>query len=99
MNDWGTTKSLRYAGENLYLVETELPAGDYEFKIGDATWNIVNIGAAEGDQGSVSLGTVKNLAQGKNPANLRVTMPADGRYKFTLEVKDSNAPILTISAE
>jgi hypothetical protein len=26
-------------------------------------------------------------------------VPADGRYKFTLEVKDPNAPILTISAE
>ncbi len=99
MNDWGTTKSLRYAGENRYLVETELTAGDYEFKVGDTTWNIVNIGAAEGDQGSVSLGQVKNLAHGKNPANLRVTVPADGRYKFTLEVKDPNAPILTISAE
>jgi hypothetical protein len=37
------------------------------------------------------------LAHGKNPANLKVTVPADGRYKFTLDAKNPNAPILTIS--
>jgi pullulanase len=97
MNNWGATETLRYAGENRYQVETKLAVGNYEFKFGDATWNMVNIGAAEGDQGSVDLGKVKSLTQGKNPGNLKVTLPADGVYKFVLEPKNPNAPMLTIS--
>ncbi len=99
MNEWGTTQALRYVGENRYLLEAKLTAGNHEFKIGDATWNIVNIGAAEGDQGSVSLDKATSLVHGKNPGNLQVSAPADGAYKFALEVKDPQAPVLTISAD
>jgi hypothetical protein len=35
----------------------------------------------------------------KNPGNLKVSVPADGAYKFALKVKDPQAPVLTISAD
>jgi hypothetical protein len=99
MNDWSATDRLRYAGENRYHLETKLAAGNYEFKIGDATWNIVNIGAPEADQDTVSLDKAKNLARGKNPANLKISLPAEGRYRLTLETENPDAPTLIISTD
>ena len=97
MNKWGATESFRYLGESRYVLETELAAGEHEFKIGDTTWGRINVGAAA--SADVSLGEAKTLARGENPGNLKISVPAAGRYVFELEAGNLVAPVLTISAK
>ena len=97
MNKWSATESFRYLGENRYVLETQLAAGEHEFKIGDSTWGRINVGAAAA--ADISLGEATTLARGENPGNLKITLPAVGRYVFELKVENPDAPIVTISAK
>lgn len=96
MNDWSTAAPFQYLGENRYAVEAELAAGEVEFKIADADWATVNIGAAEGGDGSVSAGMDTTLARGENPGNLRLGVADGGVYRFELRVDDPAAPVLRV---
>ena len=97
MNQWGATESFRYLGESRYVLETELAAGEHEFKIGDTAWRRINVGAAASAE--VTLGEAKTLARGENPGNLKISVPAAGRYVFELEAGNLDAPVLTISTK
>jgi pullulanase len=99
MNEWGADPAsrFRYLGDGRYRVETALAAGDYEFKVADADWRSVNVGAATGDAGNLATGKAKILARGVNPDNLKFSVPADARYAFELEAANPDAPVLAVT--
>jgi pullulanase len=101
MNEWGadTTFRFRYLGDGRYLLEAALAAGNYEFKVADADWSSVNVGGAEGDAVSIAPGEAKTLARGKNPGNLKFSVPADARYTFELVAANPDTPVRKLTPE
>jgi hypothetical protein len=84
MNGWDASTPLAYEGNGYYIVEQSLVAGTYGFKVADANWATVNIGAASGD-GSVSTGGFVEVVAGDNPGNLSLTLGADATVDFILD--------------
>jgi hypothetical protein len=84
MNGWDASTQLAYQGNGYYVVTQSLVAGTYGFKVADANWATINIGAAGGD-GSVSVGGFVEVASGDNPGNLSLTMGVDATVDFILD--------------
>lgn len=95
LNDWGTANPFTYA-DGVYTTTATIVAGSYEFKIADADWAVVNVGA--GSNSAVVLGEALTLSQGSNPGNLSITIDTDGDYLFTLVPNDYQSPKLTVTA-
>lgn len=95
MNGWGTDNQLVYA-DGQYSVTLTLTAADYEFKIADADWASVNIGAPSDTP--VIIGSDFELSAGSNPANIKLTISSDGDYTFTLKPNDYVTPTLLVTA-
>ena len=89
MNGWDASTQLAYQGNGYYIVEQALIAGSYGFKLADANWASVNIGAASGD-GSVSVGGFVEVVSGDNPGNLSLTLGADATVDFILDAYHLN---------
>lgn len=97
MNGWSNATPLSYVDSGVYSVTTFLAAGTYEFKVADADWASVNIGAGAAG-GSVVIGEGLTLELSGNPGNLSLTVAAASDYKFTLDASgDVNAPVLTVT--
>jgi glycosidase len=62
------------------------------FKVGDANWSNVNLGAT--DDGAIKAGVAAPLKQGSN-TNLTYAAP-EGVYKVSVDASDSEAPALTL---
>lgn len=84
MNGWDASTQMPYQGNGYYIVEQTLVAGTYGFKVADANWATVNIGAVSGD-GSVSQGGFVAVIDGDNPGNLSLTLGADATVDFILD--------------
>jgi hypothetical protein len=84
MNGWDASTPFAYQGNGYYVVEQTLVAGTYGFKLADANWASVNIGAASGD-GSVSVGGFVEVVDADNPGNLSLTLGADATVDFILD--------------
>ncbi|MHC5112508.1 MAG: alpha-1,6-glucosidase domain-containing protein, partial [Planctomycetota bacterium] len=96
MNNWDESTPLTLTGISDYIAVVDLTAGTtYEFKIATLDWSTVNLGAATGDDITVSLGTAVNLAQGSQE-NFFVTIADSGSYVFVVDASDPDAPTLTI---
>jgi len=89
MNGWDASTQLAYEGNGYYVVTQNLVAGTYGFKVADANWATVNIGAA-GSDGSVSVGGFVEVAAGDNPGNLSLTLGADASVDFILDAHNMN---------
>ncbi|HEX6571294.1 MAG TPA: pullulanase-type alpha-1,6-glucosidase, partial [Steroidobacteraceae bacterium] len=69
-----------------------------EFKVADASWNVVNCGA--GDAGArINVGQTYTMSCGANPGNLDLTVTENADYKFRFDATgaDKTAPKLTIT--
>jgi pullulanase len=95
LNEWGTANPFAFA-DGVYSTTVTIVAGTYEFKIADADWAVVNVGA--GSNGMVVLGETLTLSQGSNPGNLTITIDTDGDYVFTLRPNDYVSPQLQVVA-
>ena len=93
-NGWGTDHKLVHVGAGVYQVEVELPPGYHPFKVGRADWSAewvidplkpVNVAPDSEYTMSTSPGAEDYLFV-KTPA----------RYRFTVDVKKPDAPVLTI---
>lgn len=85
-NAWGTAQALREVAPGRWQIDTALPAGRSEFKIGDADWGLVNLGGGH----SLQPGRWQALqAQG---GNLLLDLPQAGRWRLTLQMSDSPTP-------
>lgn len=95
MNGWGTDNGLAYQSNGSYSVDIELTAGTYGFKLADADWASVNIGA--GEISGITVGDYITLAGGDNPGNLSIVITDDGTYRFTLSGPSSETPTLIVT--
>ncbi|MDH3532771.1 MAG: DUF3372 domain-containing protein, partial [Gammaproteobacteria bacterium] len=87
MNGWDASTQLPYQGNGYYVAGQSLTAGTYGFKVADANWATINIGAASGD-GSVSVGGFVAVVDADNPGNLSLTLGADASVDFILDAND-----------
>jgi pullulanase len=93
MNNWGTDRVFSYQGNDRYTLETELVAGDYDFKIADQDFATANIGGGF----NVAIGNPATLSNQGN--NLTLNILEDAVYHFELDASNANNPILTLSSE
>lgn len=87
-NEWGTANPLQPAGPGRWQAEVPLPAGRHSFKLADADWREVDLGA--GDEQPVPADTWHPL-QGRG-GNLRLAVETAGRWQVELELDDSPKP-------
>ncbi|EAR11111.1 pullulanase-type alpha-1,6-glucosidase [Reinekea blandensis] len=88
MNGWGTDDQLVYQGNAVFSITKTLTAGTYQFKIGDADWDRVNLGFGTDTTGS-------ELALTDNSGNFEVVIPADGDYVFTVDAANTLVTVTT----
>jgi pullulanase len=94
MNGWGAVDELNYLGNSSYSVEIDLDAESYEFKVADADWSDINMGADNAN--TVTLDLATRLMQGSQ-ANLSLTIAEAGTYIFTVAGPNPQAPTVTIT--
>jgi pullulanase len=93
LNGWGTDNMLEYQGNSTYIMEREVTAGDYEFKIASEDWNTIDLGApAELETLMVDQAIVMQPVGD----NINLTISEDATYRFTLTGPDAKAPNLII---
>lgn len=90
MNDWDTSSPFEYVGNDNYVLEIELLAGSYEFKIADEFFSVANIGGGF----TVPIGSSATLSNFGN--NLNIQPVADGLYRFELNASDAGSPTLLV---
>lgn len=93
LNEWGTDGELTYNGGGIYSYSTVLSAGDYEFKIADADWAVVNLGWDNVDIGSDSIAITGNDTGG----NLMFSLTEQANYTFTIDANNLERPTLSLS--
>jgi len=94
-NGWANDQPMVYQGDSTYTFERMLTAGDYEFKFADADWTAINYGADGDDQG-ILIGESKLLFY--NAANIQLTVPTDGTYRFTVRGPNEEEPTMLVEA-
>ena len=96
MNGWGTDTPFTYQGDGVYTVTATLNAGTtYGFKMASEDWATVNLGAADGSDGIVTLGN--DMVLGVSNTNLSFTPAETALYEFRVDASDTSAPILTVN--
>ena len=94
MNDWGNSglgdaDEFSYEGNGLYLLNYQLSAGTYEFKIASDNWADINLGFNE-----VTI-SGESIAISNNGGNMQITVATDGNYEFSLDASGAT-PVLTV---
>ncbi|WP_446500444.1 pullulanase-type alpha-1,6-glucosidase [Parashewanella spongiae] len=98
MNGWSTDDELTYIGAGSYQVAVSLTAGtEYEFKLADADWAVVNLGGVSDVEAIVERELNESLSVGG--ANLKFTPAHDTVYHFTLNAANTESPVLTVTFE
>jgi alpha-amylase len=106
MNAWAdpppASAQLVYDGDTTYAVTFHLAAGEHIFKVAPADWSVpmLNFGAV----GSRALAVGEPLVlehtgwrDGGVGADLHMTAPSDGDYRFSIDATNVLAPQLTIA--
>ncbi|SFG94510.1 hypothetical protein SAMN05518865_12435 [Duganella sp. CF458] len=94
MSDWASRNPLRKVEDGVYAAELELGKGAHSFKVGTRGLTAISLGAPAPEQ-QVADGVAVPLAkQGKR---LRLKVEAPGRYAFTLDARDKEAPTLRVA--
>ncbi|WP_171022315.1 alpha-1,6-glucosidase domain-containing protein [Thalassotalea litorea] len=96
MNGWQNDDAMTYVGDGVYELDISLTAGDYYFKVADADWAAVNLGAPSTDP--VVIGDDKVLLPYSND-NLLISLTDDTTYTFRLDASNPDAPVLTVEFE
>ncbi|MBT1065284.1 pullulanase-type alpha-1,6-glucosidase [Bowmanella sp. Y26] len=91
-NNWDTSTPFQYQGNNRYLLQTTLDAGQFEFKIADTHFDMANLGGGF----ALTLGATQTLYQQGH--NLSLSIPQSGDYRFELVADDPISPQLTVTA-
>ena len=95
MNGWGATDVFTYS-QGEYSLTLDVTEGNVEFKVADADWADINIGAVDGDNKTITLGAPLMMLQGSND-NLVFDAPATGSYTFTVRGPNPLSPTVTVT--
>lgn len=94
MNQWASRNPLQKNEEGMYTTELALDKGSHSFKVGTRGLAALDFGApAPGQQ--LADGEAVMLAKRGN--NLRLKVEAAGRYTFTLDARDKEAPTVRVA--
>lgn len=94
MNDWQMSIPLRSTAPGTLEATIALPAGRHEFKIGDAEWREINLGARLG-QGPTALAEPITLSP--MGGNLSFETASNGRFRFSVDTAQAQNPKLTVT--
>lgn len=93
INGWSTDNPLAYVGAGVYQTTITISnAGTQEFKIASSDWSTVDFGAS--GSADVTFGVAKALQ--RQGVNMKANFAA-GKYVFTLNAVNPQAPTLTVS--
>lgn len=93
INNWDTQLPMRYSN-GYYLTNVVVAPGRYEFKIADADWQTVDLGA-EVDEFMV-LGQLHPVKL--KGSNLKVNLTTPGTYVFALDARNPETPSAMVQA-
>lgn len=94
MSDWASRNSLRKLEDGTYATELDLEQGLHFFKIGTRGLAAISLGAPA-PEAAIADGVAVPLAKPGNRFVLKVT--SAGRYAFTLDARDKDAPTLRVT--
>lgn len=100
MNSWQATApyALSYTANGIYTASVELSAGQHTFKIADANWQSVNIGATSSGQVIEAL-IQWDVVNSGSSQDLAFVAATSGAYAFRLDASNPANPALTIYAD
>lgn len=87
-----------YVANDIYALEIELTAGDFEMKVADAKWSDETVFAPDEKDLTIALGTPMTLGSGTDTSNLGINIPSDGSYRFEINFASKTEPVLTVTA-
>jgi pullulanase-type alpha-1,6-glucosidase len=95
MNGWGEGNPMTYRGEGVYETTIALEGGtSYAFKVASSDWSTVDFG---NDDALVVEDEPKTLVRGNG--NLTITPSISATFIFSLDARESESPILTVTNE
>ncbi len=94
MSEWASRNPLHKVEEGVYAAELELGKGLHSLKVGTRGLGAINLGASVPEQPIADGETVALVKRGKN---LSLNVAAPGRYAFTLDARDKDAPALRVA--
>jgi len=94
MSDWASRMPLRRVEDGIYATEMDLDKGAHTFKVGTRGLAAISLGAQAPEQ-QVANDVATPLA--KPGKRLRLKVDSAGRYAFTLDVRDKQAPTLRVA--
>jgi alpha-amylase len=106
MNDWADppppAARLAYDGQAIYHLTVPLTAGDHIFKVAPADWStpMLNLGAVGGRAIALDEPLVlehTGWRDGGVGADVHLTAPSDGDYRFSVDATNVLAPVLVVT--
>lgn len=94
MSDWASRKPLRKLEDGVYAAELDLDKGSHSFKIGTRGLAAISLGALAPEQQLANDVATPLAKPGKR---LRLKVESAGRYTFTLDARDQQAPTLRVA--
>lgn len=94
MNDWATTTPLVAVAPGLLSATLTLAAGVQRFKVGDADWKVVDLGASFDE--TVALG--KTMTLEFRGEDLQMAVGTAGKFTFEVDLRDARAARLKVVA-
>lgn len=104
LNDWADpaleSEAMTYAGNGVYAITVELAAAEepYAFKVASGDWDniVVDLGATSDDTAPIELGVPETTASGGSNMTLTVTEETAGKFSFTVDTTNAEAPVLNV---
>ena len=99
-NDWGNpspTDEFLFInfGENIYQAEFDMAAGEYNYKVGSAGWEVER---ATVPDDVLEVGDSQALVDpGPGGPEGVLNVPADGCFNFTIDFSDAENPVMTFT--
>lgn len=93
MSEWASRNPLHKVEDGIYTAELELDKGLHSLKIGTRGFAAIDLGAPKPEQQLPDGEAVPLAKRGKN---LKLKVETAGRYAFTLDARDEDAPTLRV---
>ena len=99
MNGWGANggEEMVYA-DGAYSVSLPVSAGVTEFKVATEDWGAVNLGVADAENPTVTLGT-PFLMLDQSQTNIRLDVSESGNYTFKVTGPNPLSPMVTVTRD
>jgi len=90
------TNRLEYTGKTRYACTITIPPGTHRFKVADASWKAVNLGAWQADFVLQPRTAYGSLA-GSDSKDFIIEIPEEGKYRFEVHASNRAKPVIRYS--